>query len=57
MKTVYIAENINGDILGVASTHQKAIDLLDKKYGDAETMLSHMEEHITPYEIDEFYYK
>lgn len=52
IKIIFVSTSINGDILGVSNSYEKAVKILDEKYHGE---INH-NEFIDAYELNRFYY-
>lgn len=51
MRSVFVVYNINGDVIGVASSYEKAEQIFAERYGDLEPSVA-----ITEFEVDRLHY-
>lgn len=50
-RSAFVVYNINGDVIGVASTHKKAEQIFAEQYGDFDSFVA-----ITEFEIDRLHF-
>jgi hypothetical protein len=54
--TVWVVYNINGDVIGVAGSHDGAVKILDERYKWTPVELN-TDSRIEQFELDRMYYK